>query len=87
MEIKEAPRGVIVRVRAEGRVAIKALDSVEPYITGVVVPVLDAAPPLVAGSDEGGGGVLWALQAAVRELEEVMRVSEAWSLTGLCRST
>ncbi|MEW5314742.1 MAG: hypothetical protein WDW38_006214 [Sanguina aurantia] len=73
MEIKEAPRGVIVRVRAEGRVAIKALRTVEPYITGVVVPVLDAAPPLVAGSAEGGGGVLWALQAAVRELEEVMR--------------
>lgn len=75
MEMKPAPRGIIVRVRAEGRVAVKGLLTIQPYITGVVVPLLDASPPLVAGTDEGGGGVLWALQAAVRELEEVMRVS------------
>ncbi|EFJ41504.1 hypothetical protein VOLCADRAFT_119690 [Volvox carteri f. nagariensis] len=42
IDVKQTESGVLLRVQAEGRVAVKSLAQTQPYFRAVVVPVTDA---------------------------------------------
>ncbi|GLC45284.1 hypothetical protein PLESTB_000716700 [Pleodorina starrii] len=42
IDVKQTDRGVLLRVQAEGRVAVKSLAQTRPYFRAVVVPVTDS---------------------------------------------
>ncbi len=65
--------GVLLRVQAEGRCAVKSLVSVRPYFRALVVPLTDDV------SLEGLRAAQWAeIRGAADGLRDLMRVSGGW---------
>lgn len=66
VEVKAQGVGALVRIQAEGRIAIDSLTAVQPYIVGTVSPLLDDPVPASAVD-----GVL----RCADSLNDVLRVS------------
>jgi hypothetical protein len=45
VEVKAQGVGALVRVQAEGRIAVESLKQLQPYIAGAVTPLLDDPVP------------------------------------------
>jgi hypothetical protein len=65
VEVKAQGVGALVRIQAEGRVAIESLAQVQPYLIGTVTPLVDDAVP-AAGEE--------AVLKAADALVDVLRV-------------